>query len=62
MNVIHSMTRTILLGVNGDAKDCKIDSKKGQYVSVSTIGMDGPDPLDTSNPTGPHSSLFYFFL
>jgi len=43
----------ILLGVVGDAKDCKIDSKKGQYVSVSTIGMGGPGPLDTSNPTGP---------
>lgn len=43
----------ILLGVVGDAKDCKIDSKKGQYVSVSTIGMGGPGPLDTSNPSGP---------
>jgi len=43
----------ILLGVNGDAKDCKIDSKKGEYVSVSTVGMGGPGPLDTSNPTGP---------
>ena len=43
----------ILLGVNGDAKDCKIDSKKGEFVAVSTIGMGGPGPLDTSNPTGP---------
>ena len=43
----------VVLGVNGDAKDCKIDSKKGQYVSVSTIGMGGPGPLDTSNPTEP---------
>ena len=40
----------ILLGVKGDAKECKIDSKKGEYVAVSTVAMGPPGMLLTSNP------------
>ncbi len=43
----------ILLGVAADAKHCKINPNKGEYVSVSTVAMGPVGELDTSNPTGP---------
>ena len=43
----------ILLGVNADAKHCKIDSNKGEFVAVSTVAMGPVGELNTSNPTGP---------
>ena len=43
----------VLLGVATDAKHCKIDSNKGEFVAVSTVAMGPVGELDTSNPTGP---------